>query len=373
MRLEDTLDLVGRIYDASLDAALWPSVLAEIGGFVDGVSAAVFWQDAFDRSAIVVNSWGEDPHYTRLYVETYAAMNPLLPAASFVEPGVVFTGSDLIPPEEFRQTRFYREWLAPQGIVDAANVNLHRYPTSTSAFSVRRSEGQGMVDDEARRRLALLVPHIRRAALICSQLAGSVRAARELEGVLDAAAAAVFLVGDEGRLGFVNGAGRAMLEQGDVLTERDGTLRVRDAEANRLLRAAVAGDAPPEGSRNKAVSIALGRTPPSWMADVLPLSSGARRRYGHEYGARAAVFVRRAEFAAVSGVEVLAQRHGLTASEIRVLQAVTGGGSVDDIAAALGLSASTVKSHLKALFAKTGARNRVDLVRDVAAHRSPLR
>ncbi|WP_342153976.1 helix-turn-helix transcriptional regulator [Methylorubrum sp. SB2] len=370
--MEDTLDLVGRIYDASLDAALWPAVLEEIGGFVNGVSAALFWQDAFDRSAFVVHSWGEDPHYTRLYLETYAALNPMFPAASFVEPGVVFTGGDIVPPEEMRATRFHREWLAPQGIVDAANVNLHRYATSTAAFSVRRSEEQGTVDAEARRRLTVLVPHLRRAARIGSQLAGHARAARDLEDVLAAAATAVFLVDDEGRLGFVNQGGRAMLEQGDILAEREGTLRIRDAEANRLVREAVTRPAPPADAR-KSVSIALSHTPPCWMADVLPLSSGARLRHGQGYGARAAVFVRRAEIPVMSGLEVLARRHGLTASEVRVLQAVTGGGSIDDIAAQLGLAVSTVKSHLKALFAKTGARSRVALVRDVAAHSGALR
>lgn len=369
--MEETLDLIGRIYDASLDAALWPSVLEEIGDFVNGVSAAVFWQDAFDRSAIVFHSWGEDPHYTRLYLETYAAMNPLFPAASFVEPGVVFTGGDLIAPEEFRETRFYREWLAPQGIVDAANVNLHRYATSTAAFSVRRSESQGMIDDEARRRLALLVPHIRRAALIGSQLAGGARAARELESVLDAAASAVFLVDGEGRLGFVNQAGREMLERGDVLAEHDGVLRVRDVEASHLLREAVAGTAPPAFGR-KSVAISLNHASPSWVADVLPLSSGARLHHGQAYSARAAVFVRRAEIPVMSGIEVLARRYRLTASEIRVLQAVTGAGSIEVIAAELGLAASTVRSHLKALFAKTGARGRVALVREVAAHSGPL-
>lgn len=60
----------------------------------------------------------------------------------------------------------------------------------------------------------------------------------------------------------------------------------------------------------------------------------------------------------------LAEQYGLTPTEARVLRAVveeTGG--VRAIAAAIGLSEATVKTHLHHLFQKTGSRRQVDLVK----------
>lgn len=53
----------------------------------------------------------------------------------------------------------------------------------------------------------------------------------------------------------------------------------------------------------------------------------------------------------------------LTPRELEVLQESAKGGSIDDIAYALCLSAGTVRNHISAILAKTGARNRGDAVR----------
>lgn len=50
----------------------------------------------------------------------------------------------------------------------------------------------------------------------------------------------------------------------------------------------------------------------------------------------------------------------LTDREVEVLREVEKGGSIDDIAAALFLSAGTVRNHVSSILGKTGARNRAD-------------
>jgi two-component system response regulator DesR len=52
-----------------------------------------------------------------------------------------------------------------------------------------------------------------------------------------------------------------------------------------------------------------------------------------------------------------------TARERDVLDAVRGGGSVADIAAALFLSEGTVRNYVSAVIAKTGTRNRMEALR----------
>jgi DNA-binding CsgD family transcriptional regulator len=65
-------------------------------------------------------------------------------------------------------------------------------------------------------------------------------------------------------------------------------------------------------------------------------------------------------------LETIAKRYNLTASEIRVLDAVLKVSSVKAMAEMLGISQATVKSHLHNVFRKTGASRQSDLVKLLA-------
>jgi DNA-binding CsgD family transcriptional regulator len=82
---------------------------------------------------------------------------------------------------------------------------------------------------------------------------------------------------------------------------------------------------------------------------VLPLSVGARRRAGIGYAATAAVFVRKAALASAAS-DALAGACHLTPTELRVLLAIVDIGGVPEVAAALGVAASTIKTHLGRVF-----------------------
>jgi DNA-binding CsgD family transcriptional regulator len=60
---------------------------------------------------------------------------------------------------------------------------------------------------------------------------------------------------------------------------------------------------------------------------------------------------------------VLQQVFGITRSEARVANRLMCGESLQDIAGALGVSVGTVRSQIKALFAKTGTNRQAELVR----------
>jgi DNA-binding CsgD family transcriptional regulator len=105
---------------------------------------------------------------------------------------------------------------------------------------------------------------------------------------------------------------------------------------------------------------------------VLPLTSGERQRTGVRYTAAAALFVRKASIEAPSPPEVIAKTFKLTPSELRVLLAIVEVGGVPEVATALGVAETTVKTHLGRVFEKTGAGRQADLVKIVAGYSSPL-
>jgi DNA-binding CsgD family transcriptional regulator len=105
---------------------------------------------------------------------------------------------------------------------------------------------------------------------------------------------------------------------------------------------------------------------------VLPLTAGMRRKAGTSYAAVAAVFVRKAALDAPSLLEAIAKRHQLTPSELRVLLAIVEIGGVPEVAKALGISETTVKTHLRHVFEKTGTTRQADLVKLVVRFANPL-
>ena len=365
-------ELIGLVYDAALDPSLWPRALEQACRFVGGSSGNLFWHDAATEQSAVLHLFNDEPHYTKLYFEKYLPLNPCFPAAAFCEAGLVYGSTDLVPFNEMVETRFYDEWMRPQGIIDLVAANLEKGATSSSIIAVRMHEEDGLVDEDNRRRLALIVPHFQRAVSIGRLFDQSRAVQAVLTQTLDNVSAAVFLVGSNCRLVFTNAPGRAMLNEGTLIAERNGALIAAASEAQRKLRDALLA------AENGRATAASGSVPIStsqgrWFADVLPLTSGDRQRTGALHSAIAAVFVRKSSPASPPPLEALAKLHKLTASEIRVVDAVMKVSGVKALAELLGLTQATVKTHLHNVFRKTGTARQSELVKLIAGFEPPAR
>ena len=192
---------------------------------------------------------------------------------------------------------------------------------------------------------------------------------------LDGLDAGLFLVDADGRLIHTNTAGQAMLDARDILQEIRGYLAACDPTANQALQDVFAAAGQGETALG-AVEIAvplIGTNGQHHVAHALHLTSGARRRAGVAYSAVAALFVRKAALAVPPHSEVIGKAFKLTPTELRVLLAIVELGSVPEVAAALGVADSTVRTHVSRLFEKTGTARQADLVKLVAGYATPLR
>src|SRR5688500_18009871 len=122
-----------------------------------------------------------------------------------------------MPYEEFVATRFYKEWVEPQGLVDCINAVLDKSVTSMAMFGVFRNRRHGLADDAARRAMRLIVPHVRRAVLVSKTVELKATAADTFAQVLDGLTAAMILVDGTGRVVHANAAGHSMLAGANFL------------------------------------------------------------------------------------------------------------------------------------------------------------
>ena len=366
------LDLVGLIYDAVLKPDLWNAVLEKAAGFVGGMGASIFRQDAIRKVGNAYYTWGMDPDYEKLYFRKYIHINPLLSAMLTVEVGRVSSNSEQLVSEEFFQTRFYREWAKPQGLIDNVFCILERSATSAAGFVVFRNESDGLADAKSYELLEAIVPHLRRAVLIGNVIEHKSAEADSFSDLLDRIRAGVFVVDASGNIRYSNRTGSEIVRAGDYLRSAGGKLVARQGEANQLLQEAFrsAGDGDAAIS-NRSVAIPLSAADGTrHLVNLLPLTR--RRAAGIDAGATAAVFVQKAAIELPNPPEVIASAYQLTKTELRVLLALMQLGSGPEIADALGVGSGTVKTHLRNLFRKTGTKHQTDLVRLVAGFSRPV-
>ena len=366
--------LIGSIYDAVLEPALWTGVVERAGKFVGGVGASIFRQDSVRKIGNSYYHSGIDPRFERLYFEKYIKFDPLSAAYLTLKVGDVSSSSIIIPPAEFFETRFYREWARPQGLVDNVFAILERSPTSIAAFIVFRHERDGLADDDARQLLGLIAPHLRRAVLIGKVIDLRTIEAATFADTLDGLNAGIFLVDATGRIVHANAAGHGILAVGDILRSFAGRLVAHDQQVDEVLQDAFKATEHGDGAiGTKGIAVPLiARDGERHVAHILPLTSGARRRAELAIAATAALFVQKAALEIPSRPEAIAKAYKLTPTELRVLLTLVEVGGGPEVAEVLGIADGTVKTHLSHLFQKTGVKHQVDLVRLVAGFSSPI-
>ncbi|WP_439544022.1 winged helix-turn-helix domain-containing protein [Hyphomicrobium sp.] len=362
--------LIGEIYDAALDPSLWVSVLEKSSKYIRAKACALYSSDLVSKAANVQYVFGIEPEFARSYAELYSKADPMHAARFFYGAGEVVAVADMIPYEEFVDSRLFKEWGRPQRLIDGATAVLEKSATGVAAFTVLRNEEDGIVDEAMRHRMQLVVPHLRRAVLIGRAIELKKAEADTLADTLDALAAGVFLVDPTGRLVHANGRGHAMLAEDGILRAAGGRLVANDPGADRALRSAFSAAEGGDGVLGtQAIAVPLATAGQRFVAHVLPLTSGARRRAGASYAA--AVFVHQADIDTPAAPEVIAKRYELTPSELLVLLTVVESDGVLNIGEALGIPEARAKTHLRRLFEKTGTNEQADLVKLVAGCAGP--
>jgi hypothetical protein len=149
---EQLSDLIGAIYDASLNPELWLPVLEQTSRFINSATATIGSRDMLQKHTSFSKAWGYDPHYLQLLESHYLKINPLNEGAALTRVGDVLSIGEVIPYTQFYASAMYLEWGKPQGYIDAIQATLEKTGTAlaffhgphlSSALSRRRTGSHG--------------------------------------------------------------------------------------------------------------------------------------------------------------------------------------------------------------------------------------
>jgi DNA-binding CsgD family transcriptional regulator/PAS domain-containing protein len=370
-------ELVGAIYDCTIDPDRWPQAMRDICGEIRCVFAGILLVDLESSRHRFFKTWNMAPAFADAHHLYYHEMTLLYQSAPRIgsigidEPLVL---SREVPHETYLNTRYYREWAAPQGICDSLQTMILRQPRRIGVFGANRHDAVGLATDDDIETLRLIAPHIRRAVTISDVLELEKVEACELAAALDALAAAVVIIGGEASILHANAAAERMFTAGGPLQSRNGRVSAGDSGAARELIEAVALAQRQEAAIGaRGIGVSLGHpNGTSAIAHVLPLAYGEVRTRLMP-GAAAAIFVTPAADDPGIDIGAVARAYGLTAAEARLLARMTPATTVTDLARGLGLSEATARTHLTRIFAKTGVSRQPDLFALLASLSSPVR
>ncbi|MET0529829.1 MAG: helix-turn-helix transcriptional regulator, partial [Microvirga sp.] len=185
-----------------------------------------------------------------------------------------------------------------------------------------------------------------------------------LRGALDALAAAAFIVEPDGRIRYCNVTAQAEFECGNLFRVVKGRLIGVTAEASRLLAGLRDADNSQRG-RDALLTDPAGRK--------VHVTWATLDRVGEELGSPILILLRHPEPELHTPISVATSAFRLTRAETQVLAHILEGHTLAEAASILGVARSTVKTHLEAIYAKTGTHRLPDLVRLAVGLVPPLR
>ena len=229
------------IYSCVLDRRRWFGVLGTLCELLGGCAASLNIHNLTNKTPELLIEYGTEPAASEAYVREYAAINPLIEATLLYTPrGKVNTIYRVIDMTEYRRSRFYNEWVAPQQWGDWMGVLLMRSLDSLAMLAVARLEREGPFTDGQIASMGLLLPHLERATML-GRLFDDRLAEREgMAALINRIRAAAFLVDRMGSIAFANAAGEQLLAEGSVFRARSRELIAVSPAAQKMLSKALA-------------------------------------------------------------------------------------------------------------------------------------
>ena len=207
-----------------------------------------------------------------------------------------------------------------------------------------------------------LLPHIRQFVSFRQALSGAGALGASLMELLDTTGAGIIQLDRRGRMLEMNDRAWDLLRTGDGLFDERGFLFARKQEDNAKLQELLARALPPFGEQGVGGSTMVRRS--SALPLVLHIHPVARQETdSRPWPVAAVVLVVDPESRIRIDPDMVADALGLTKMESRVAVFLAEGQSVLQIASAIGRKESTIRTHVKHIFAKHGLSRQAELVR----------
>ncbi len=360
-----TESLLSPLYDTIGNPGGWRGFLDALSHAYGGAMSGITMYDYARRTGFADSSTGLEPAFGSSYARYYAGLNPWLGAAEQRPVGLVTLSDNILPYADLLRTEFYNDWCRPQNLGGGVGATIERNGRRVSAVTVLLSRATIDGDPAAVARLQLLTPLILRVSQLQRQFA--VLEARTLaaEGAIDRLASAMLLLNATGQVVYMNAQAERLVAAADGVTIRAGRLNlavIHETEVLRqLLKTTFSGSVEPGSPPGGVMRVTRPSGASAFDLLVAPVPeriTGIGLNHDH-----AAVFIRDPTTRLTTPLAWLRSVFNLSPAEAKLMHALLDGASLGELVQQWGVGKETLRSQLRAIFAKTGTNSQADLVR----------
>lgn len=353
------------LYRGVEDPEVWANALIQIGEALRAPVIALHTFDLVEKTGVAVGISGVPLNLEQTYNAGLSRLNVWMGRArGRIVAGGIVVSDDLLPEDELLSSDWYEEILRPLGIHRSigAVVAIERNISDTILFGRPRSHGP--YQEEDRRLLLSLVPHLQNVQRVRRRIAALDAEFGSLSSMLDALGHGVLLGEPDGRVSFLNPAARSILDLRDGLTLRADGLHAAVCSEDEVLRHVIghaSARSPAAGRTQRMLKISRPSGARPFEVLVLPLPSSSPVGGPSQPGTL--ILLHDPDSTPHSAVASLRAAFGLTPAEALVAELVAEGMDLATVAAKLQIALDTARTHLKRVFAKTNTHRQAELSR----------
>ena len=362
--------LLDILYEAAADPALWRSFLERAAKPSRATSAAFVMHDVQRASCTVASSWQLDPACDRLYQRRYHALDVWAQRASSAARHVC-TSESLCSRAELKTKEIYNDFFLGAGIEQAIFALLENSESRIASLSLYRDKSRPEFIESDLFILRFLIPHLRRAFKLHLSFSELKSRAVGVESALDMLPIGLVFVGTRGEIIFMNRSASAVIAERDGLLASSSGLRAeRTTESNLLTRAVqqVASTSSGHGLSAGGTILIWRRSRPPLQVVISPIRNP---QIEASKPIAAVAFIHDPSRYQRPTDELLATVYGLTPAERRVALLLSDGKAPLEIANIVGVTVHTIRSQIKTIHYKTGAKKQSELMRLLLSHSDP--
>lgn len=356
--------LIGAFYEATFDPSQWVTALDGFAQLTGSTGACLVLGDSSLPRANIVHWFGHAPEAIQAYNDYYFAMDPLVRIAAYAPPGVWLNDWRDAGPDKLLGSEFYNDFMVRYDTHAAMACLLIRMDTVVSSLSAQRALGMEPFTSQDQSRAQLVLPHIQRAVRLHHRISSLGIQAAMGAAALDHVSAPIFVTDVDGRVLIANRSAEDLCALSHAITIQAGKLNAFDH--TRELHHAIANAARQSGTR--ATTLRLRGPNDADQLQVLCAPLSAKADVASFWQRPLAFVVVHRQGALPPTVdEILHGLFGLSNAEARVARLLVNGHAPSEVSELLNVTLFTVRSQMKAIFSKTGARRQAELSRLVTA------
>lgn len=365
------LQLIDALYASATDPAKWDMFLDRITQSFAGPATLYRWpRHAPDDNIPIFDNFRDWPDHYQAYHEYYRHRNVWVIDAAGL-PGAIHPSEQIVRADLLERTEFYADWLRPLGLKHGVSCRLIDRNDMAYNLGIIRSPSRGAFEGRDQHLLSAIIPHMQRALELAHMLEELQERVDAGTSAFEAMGAGVLLLDMHGTILFANCTAERLLATTPMLLVRNRRLGAVRSGLDDALRGAITAATGlgrhVSGRTGNVLAVPRGTLPPLAIS-ITPLDESQRGPFGR--GPLALAVMNDPLRKSAVDAEGLRALYGLTRSEARLAASLAAGQSLAAYAQAAGVSMPTVKTHLAAVFGKTGVNRQAELIRLLATNPS---